>query len=226
MSRKVTTTREKAVVVLSGGQDSAICLALATKKFGEGNVYAISFDYGQRHSIEIKFAKNLARRFKVVQHKVVKMGFLSQLTSAALLDKKNTIETGKDQNPVVEGRNAFFLLSAAVWAKTLGATFLYTGVCEGDFQGFPDCRNVFIKAQQKTIRLALEYPITILTPMMHITKAQEWALAAKLGILDIIKNETVTCYNGIPGDGCGKCPACHLRQQGLKEFEAQNRAGK
>ena len=114
-------------------------------------------------------------------------------------------------------------MAAAVWAKTLGATVLYTGVSETDFSGYPDCRAAFIRAQEKAIRLALDWPIRIRTPFMRMTKADEWALAAKLGIFDLIANGTVTCYNGIPGKGCGKCPACRLRNRGLKEFL---RAGK
>jgi len=211
----------KAVVVLSGGQDSATCLALAVKKYGAREVAAITFAYGQRHAVETTFAKRLAKRFGVAQHKVVRFGFYKDITTNALLDptmkirRRSRLEV---PNTVVEGRNAFFLMAAAVWAKTLGATVLYTGVSQADFSGYPDCRAVFIKAQEKAIRLALDYPIRIVTPFMKMTKADEWALAAKLGIFDVIANETVTCYNGIPGKGCGKCPACKLRNCGLKEF--------
>ena len=92
---------------------------------------------------------------------------------------------------------------------------------EADYSGYPDCREAFIKAQQRTLRLALEWPVRIVTPFMHMSKAEEWALADKLGILDVIENETLTCYNGIPGSGCGKCPACKLRNAGLREYERQ-----
>ena len=249
MNRFETEPRVKAVVVLSGGQDSAICLALAVKKYGASEVAAITFAYGQRHSVETKFARRLAKRFGVVAHKVVKFGFYKDITTNALLDPKMAIRDGKDArlktedpkgretgdgrpertrdarretppNTVVEGRNAFFLMAAAVWAKSLGATVLYTGVSQTDYSGYPDCRAAFVKAQQKAIRLALDYPIKVVTPFMKMTKADEWALAAKLGIFDVIANETVTCYNGIPGKGCGKCPACKLRNRGLKEFKS------
>ena len=110
-------------------------------------------------------------------------------------------------------------MAAAVWAKALGATDVYTGVSQADYSGYPDCRAVFIRAEQKAIRLALDFPIRIVTPFMRKTKAQEWALAAKLGVFDLIANGTVTCYNGIPGTGCGKCPACKLRNRGLREYE-------
>lgn len=213
----------KAVVVLSGGQDSATCLALAVKKYGADEVAAITFGYGQRHAIETKYARRLAKRFGIAAHKVVTFGFYRDLTTNALLDPTMKIARARGAScptTVVEGRNAFFLLAAAVWAKTLGATVLYTGVSEADYSGYPDCRAAFIRAQEKAIRLAFDYPIRIETPFIHKTKAEEWALADRLGILDLVKNETVTCYNGIPGVGCGKCPACRLRARGLKEYEA------
>ena len=220
----------KAVVVLSGGQDSATCLALAVKRYGVREVAAITFAYGQRHTVEVKYARRLARHFGVTAHKVVKFGFYGDITTNALFDPTMKIKRGKDgrrktkdgrtpPNTLVEGRNAFFLMAAAVWAKTLGAKVLYTGVSQADYSGYPDCRAVFIRAQEKAIRLALDWPMRIMTPFMEMTKADEWALAAKLGIFDLIANETVTCYNGIPGKGCGKCPACKLRNRGLREYE-------
>ena len=212
----------KAVVVLSGGQDSATCLALAIKKFGRDHVAAITFNYGQRHALETKFAKALAKRFGIARHKVVRLDFYRHLTSNALMNDDIAIAKRKGAScptTVVEGRNAIFLLSAGIWAKELGATEIYTGVSEADYSGYPDCRAAFIRAQQKTMRLAMEWPFRIVTPFMHMTKADEWSLADSLGILDIIKNETLTCYNGIPGTGCGKCPACKLRNAGLAAFE-------
>ena len=212
----------KAVVVLSGGQDSATCLALAVKKYGAREVAAITFAYGQRHAVEVKYARRLARHFGVAAHKVVKFDFYKDITQSALLAERGRIKRtrgAKCPNTVVEGRNAFFLMAAAVWAKTLGAKALYTGVSQTDFSGYPDCRAVFVRAQEKAIRLALDFPVRIVTPFMEMTKADEWALAAKLGIFDLIANGTVTCYNGIPGKGCGKCPACKLRNRGLREYE-------
>ena len=217
----------KAVVVLSGGQDSATCLALATKKYGAEHVAAITFKYGQRHSIETKYAKRLATSaFGVAKWICVPLDFYSGITSNALLDNSTRIARrrgSKCPNTVVEGRNAIFLQIACVWAKSLGALEVYTGVSEADYSGYPDCREGFIRAQQRSIRLALDYPIKIVTPFMHMSKAEEWALADKLGIFDMVMNSTVTCYNGIPGKGCGKCPACKLRNQGLKKFLATKR---
>ena len=218
----------KAVVVLSGGQDSATALALAVRKYGADEVAAITFEYGQRHALETKFAKSLARRFRIAAHKVVRLDFYKELTHNALMTKDAKIEVkagAKCPTTVVEGRNAFFLLAASVWAKELGAKFVYTGVSEADFSGYPDCREVFIKAQQRTIRLALDWPIRIVTPFMHMSKAEEWALADELGIFDVIDNHTLTCYNGVPGRGCGECPACRLRNRGRDEYLVRRKKG-
>lgn len=227
----------KAVVVLSGGQDSATCLALAVRRFGAAEVAAITFEYGQRHALETKYARRLARRipaivdpFSVarVLHKIVRLGFYGDLTTNALMDPSARIgmaRGAKCPNTVVEGRNAVFLQLAAIWAKTLGATEVHTGVSEADYSGYPDCREAFIKAQQRSMRLALDYPVRIVTPFIHRTKAYEWALADRLGILDVIRNGTVTCYNGVPGDGCGRCPACVLRRKGYAEWLASRGNG-
>ena len=212
----------KAVVVLSGGQDSAICLKLACNKYGAEHVAAITFNYGQRHAIETKYAKKLVRRFGVTRHKIVKLDFYKYLTTNALMNDSIAIERKKGSTcptTVVEGRNAIFLLSAGIWAKALGAKVIYTGVSQADYSGYPDCRAPFIRAQERMMRLAMLWPFKIVTPFMDMSKADEWALAAQLGILDVIKNETVTCYNGVPGAGCGTCPSCLLRNRGLKAFE-------
>ena len=218
----------KAVVVLSGGQDSATALALAVRRHGAAEVAAITFEYGQRHALETKFARALARRFGVAAHKVVKLGFFRDLTTSALLSKADPIGRAagaKCPNTVVEGRNAFFLTAAAVWAKGLGAKEVHVGVSEADFSGYPDCREAFVRAQQRALRLALDWPVRIVAPFLHMTKAEEWALADGLGILDVIENHTLTCYNGIPGAGCGKCPACVLRERGRREFAASRGKG-
>ena len=211
----------KSIVVLSGGQDSATALALAVEKHGAGGVAAITFSYGQRHAVEVKYARRLAKLFGIAAHKVVPLGFYRELTTNALMDPTARIERRRGAScptTVVEGRNAFFLLAASVWAKTLGAAEVVMGVSEADYSGYPDCRAEFVRAQARAIRLALDYPIRVVTPFMRMTKAEEWALADRLGILDVIRRETVTCYNGVPGDGCGKCPACRLRRRGYAEF--------
>ena len=215
------TPRARAVVVLSGGQDSAICLALACRKHGAGNVAAITFSYGQRHSIETRFAKSLAKRFGAAAHKVVRLGLFRELTSSALLDRSSPIAKRKNAScptTVVEGRNAVFLVAAGIWAKSLGAKEIWTGVSQTDFSGYPDCRENFIRAQEKAMRLAMEWPFKIVTPFMKSTKAEEWETADRLGILELVEKNTVTCYRGIPGKGCGRCPACRLRSAGLREY--------
>lgn len=211
----------KAVVVLSGGQDSVTCLALAVKKFGAEQVAAITFEYGQRHATETEYARAAVKKFAVRQHKIVKMDFLGELAASALLAPDGNFKRKKGAscpNSVVEGRNAFFLTAAGVWAKTLGADLLYAGMSETDFSGYPDCRAKFVRSIARSISLALDWPIKIRTPLMRMTKADEWALAEKLGIFEYIDTCTVTCYNGIPGDGCGACPSCKLRRQGKKQF--------
>ena len=195
---------------------------MAVKKHGAENVAAITYAYGQRHALETKFARRLAKGiFKIAMWKRVPLSFYSSITDNALLSKGVAIEKKKGAkcpNTVVEGRNAVFLTLASVWAKSLGAKEVWTGVSEADFSGYPDCRAAFIRAHEKATRLALDWPVEFVTPFIHMTKAEEWALAAKLGILDIVENDTLTCYNGIPGRGCGKCPACRLRARGYAEF--------
>lgn len=215
----------KAVVVLSGGQDSAICLALAVKKHSAGEVAAITFRYGQRHSVEVRYARRLAKHFGIAAHKVIDLGFYRHLTESALLETDARIVRRKGEKcptSVVEGRNAVFLLSASIWAKSLGALEVYTGVSEVDFSGYPDCRGAFIRAEQRAARLALDYPVKIVTPLIRMSKEEEWALAEKLGIFDLVANSTVTCYNGIPGSGCRSCPACLLRNAGMKKYLASS----
>ena len=217
----------RAVVVLSGGQDSATALALAVKKHGPDKVAAITFKYGQNHSLEVRYARNLAKRFKIAAHKVVKMEFMGELAESSLLKPGAQITQKEGQvcpSTVVEGRNAFFLQAAAVWAKTLSAHEVWTGVSEADFSGYPDCRACFIRAQQKVASLALNFKIKIVTPFMNCTKADEWRIADELGIMDVIDNFTLTCYRGVPGSGCGECPACILRRRGREEYLKERKA--
>ena len=155
--------RMKAVVVLSGGQDSATALAMAVKKHGAENVAAITYAYGQRHALETKFARRLAKGiFKIALWKRVPLSFYSSITDNALLSKDVAIakkKGAKCPNTVVEGRNAVFLTLASVWAKSLGAKEVWTGVSEADFSGYPDCRAAFIRAHEKATRLALDWPV-------------------------------------------------------------------
>ncbi|AKM18280.1 7-cyano-7-deazaguanine synthase [Geobacillus sp. 12AMOR1] len=208
---------EKAVVVFSGGQDSTTCLVWAKEQFGE--VEAVTFDYGQRHRREIDVAQAIADELGV-RHTVLDLSLLGQLAPNALTRDDIAIEQKEGGLPTtfVDGRNLLFLSFAAVFAKQRGARHIVTGVCETDFSGYPDCRDVFIKSLNVTLNLAMDYEFVIHTPLMWLTKAETWKLADELGALEFIRTKTLTCYNGIIADGCGECPACVLRKRGLDDY--------
>ncbi len=211
----------KALVVLSGGQDSTTCLFWAIDRYKKENVSAIGFDYGQRHKAELDCAKKISAEAGI-PFEIIKTPIISELSANSLTREDIPVEEKKPEgappNTFVEGRNLLFLSYAAIYAKTHGITDLITGVCETDFSGYPDCRDEFIKSLNVTLNLAMDYRFVIHTPLMWLTKAQTWELADKLGVLDIIKNQTLTCYNGIPGAGCGHCPSCYLRKRGYDEY--------
>ena len=208
---------EKAIVVFSGGQDSTTCLFWAKKHFAE--VEVVTFDYGQRHKLEIEVAADIARDLDVEQT-VLDMSLLNQLSPNALTrsDIEITQEEGQLPSTFVDGRNHLFLSFAAVMAKQKGARHMITGVCETDFSGYPDCRDVFVKSLNVTLNLAMDYEFVIHTPLMWLNKAETWALSDELGAFDYVRERTLTCYNGVIGNGCGECPACKLRQAGLDEY--------
>ena len=211
----------KAVVVFSGGQDSTTCLFWAMEQFDE--VIAVTFDYGQRHKLEIECAKEIANELGV-EHHILDMALLNQLAPNALTRDDIAVQAGEDgalPNTFVEGRNMLFLTFAGVLAKVKGAKHIITGVCETDFSGYPDCRDVFIKSLNVTMNLAMDYDFVIHTPLMWLNKAQTWELADKMSRLDYVRTRTLTCYNGIKGDGCGECPACILRKNGLDGYLAE-----
>lgn len=211
---------EQALVIFSGGQDSATCLIQAVQTYGRDNVQAITFQYGQRHHIELECARRIAQDWGVKQT-VLDLSLIGQITDNALMDDTAAIETASDglPNTFVDGRNALFLLYAAIFAKGQGIRNIIVGVCETDFSGYPDCRDVFVKSMNVTLNLAMDYTFRIHTPLMYLTKAQTWALADEMGCLDYIREHTHTCYNGVKG-GCGECPSCVLRERGLQEYLA------
>ncbi|WDQ35756.1 7-cyano-7-deazaguanine synthase QueC [Paenibacillus marchantiae] len=211
---------EKAVVVFSGGQDSTTCLFWAKQQFAE--VEVVTFDYGQRHKLEIECAAEIARDLSV-QQTVLDMSLLNQLAPNALTrtDMEITHEEGELPSTFVDGRNLLFLSFAAIMAKQKGARHLVTGVCETDFSGYPDCRDSFVKSMNVTLNLSMDYPFVIHTPLMWLDKAQTWKMADELGAFDYVRERTLTCYNGIIGDGCGECPACKLRKAGLDRYLEQ-----
>ncbi|WP_425414517.1 7-cyano-7-deazaguanine synthase QueC [Paenibacillus pinihumi] len=208
---------EKAVVVFSGGQDSTTCLFWALERYRE--VEAVTFNYGQRHKLELDCAADIAAELKV-RHHVLDMSLLSQLTANALTRTDIPVEAKEGSLPstFVDGRNLLFLSFAAVLAKQTGARRIITGVCETDFSGYPDCRDVFIKSLNVTLNLAMDYSFVIETPLMWLDKAATWALADELGAFEFVQSRTLTCYNGIIADGCGQCPACQLRSNGLNVY--------
>ena len=128
---------------------------------------------------------------------------------------------GGPPNTFVPGRNLFFLSIAAVFARERGIRHLVTGVSQTDYSGYPDCRDSFIKALNVALNLGMEEQFCVHTPLMWLDKCQTWALADRLGVLDTVRRETLTCYNGVVGDGCGHCPACKLRRAGLEKYLAQ-----
>ena len=184
-------------------------------------VETVTFSYGQRHSQELEVAKEIAAE-QGVKHHILDMSLLGQITENALTSDI-AIETkdGEVPNTFVDGRNHLFLSFAAVLAKQRKIRDIVTGVCQTDFSGYPDCRDVFVKSLNVTLNLAMDYEFVIQTPLMWLDKAKTWELADQLGKFDYIRQKTLTCYNGIRGTGCRQCPACHLRQAGLEKYLSQ-----
>lgn len=206
-----------ALVVLSGGQDSTTCLAWAAKRFS--TVDAITFDYGQRHRVELACAAEVARRAGVRQHRTITVDSLKQLGGNTLTSDTGAAlgagGAGGLPNTFVPGRNLLFMTLAAAWAWQLGTRELITGVCQTDYSGYPDCRADTMAALQQALRLGLEAEIVIHTPLMHLSKADSVRLAQAEGGLELLA-WTHTCYAGqVPP--CGVCPACLLRAKGFAE---------
>ncbi|RAV23170.1 7-cyano-7-deazaguanine synthase QueC [Paenibacillus contaminans] len=211
--------QSKAVVVFSGGQDSTTCLFWALERYVE--VEAVTFDYGQRHKLEVECAAAIADELRA-KHRIIDMSLLGQLAPNALTRNDIAIEQQEGALPTtfVDGRNMLFLTFAAVLGKQIGAKHIVSGVCETDFSGYPDCRDVFVKSLNVTLNLAMDYPFVLETPLMWLNKKETWELADRLGAFDFVRERTLTCYNGIMADGCGECPACVLRRKGLDDYSA------
>jgi len=212
--------KDKAVVVFSGGQDSTTCLYWAKKRFK--TVYALSYRYGQKHINEVDQALKLASSAGV-SIDVIDLDFLRTLSSGCSLTDFS-IRMDSDQatssppNTFVPGRNLFFISIAAIYAREHNAMNIVTGVSQTDFSGYPDCRDNFIRSLNVSLNLGIDEQFVIHTPLMWLDKCETWALSDELGIMDIILNDTITCYNGIPGKGCGACPSCKLRNAGLQKY--------
>ncbi|MER8825323.1 7-cyano-7-deazaguanine synthase QueC [Mesorhizobium sp. M0938] len=225
-----------ALVLFSGGQDSATCLAWALDRFER--VETIGFDYRQRHRAELDargaFRAGLERDFpkwaaKLGEDRVLDLSVLGEISETALTREVEiaTTESGLP-NTFVPGRNIIFLTFAAAVAYRRGLKHVVTGVCETDFSGYPDCRDDTVKALQVALNLGMERRFVLETPLMWIDKAQTWALAERLGgaaLVDLIRERTLTCYQGDIetthewGRGCGVCPACELRANGFTRWK-------
>ena len=213
---------KKAVVLLSGGMDSATVLAMA---IAQGYAcYALSFRYGQRHTAELQAALEQAQRQGAVRHEIIDLD-LSRFGGSALTDDRIEVPTSPTQGiPVtyVPARNTVFLSIALGWAEVLGAQAIFIGVNAVDYSGYPDCRPEFIAAFQTMANLATKTgvegaPITLHTPLIALTKADIIREGIRLGV---DYSATVTCYAAnVQGEACGECDACRLRSKGFEEAE-------
>ena len=212
-------TREKALVVLSGGQDSTTCLYWAMDRFGRDQVETITFDYGQKHRIELDCAERICAA-AAVPFRLLPIDTFQALGGNALVDTSMSVNTagnvsGDLPDTFVPGRNLVFLTFAAAFAWQRGIRQLVTGVAQTDYSGYPDCRSATLRSLQETLSLGMDAEITIHTPLMNLSKGQTVELAAELGALPAMAL-THSCYNG-QRPPCGCCPACDLRAKGFAE---------
>ncbi|MEI9906472.1 MAG: 7-cyano-7-deazaguanine synthase QueC [Asticcacaulis sp.] len=224
-----------ALVLFSGGQDSSVCLAWALSQFER--VETIGFDYGQRHSIEMTTRKRVLERFREVyplagarlgEDHVCDLKGFGAVAESALTRESEIVMTERGlPSSFVPGRNLVFFVYAAAVADRRGIDHMVGGMCETDFSGYPDCRDETLQAMQTVLRLGVERPFEIHTPLMWIDKARTWEMSQDLGgdaLVDLILEDTHTCYLGERGErhawgyGCGTCPACALRKTGFEHF--------
>lgn len=212
--------RNAAMVCFSGGQDSTTCLFWAKKHFAE--VEAVCFTYGQKHTLEVEVARRIAEGANV-PFQVLDVSLISQLDpNCSLINNEIKMDEEKPAdsypNTFVPGRNMVFLTFAAILARSKGIYHLVTGVSEADYSGYPDCRDTFIRSLNVTLNLAMDEQFVLHTPLMDRDKSEVWELADELGVFDLVRTQTLTCYNGVLADGCGHCPACKLRKAGLDSY--------
>lgn len=218
--------KKKAIVVHSGGMDSSLCLALAVKEFGAAEVLSVSFTYNQRHSEELTKAKIISDHFKV-DHIELNLSCLSQITDSALIGNSEKIshEEGKAPNTLVMGRNGLMCRIASIHAQSLGAKCVYMGVMELEEanSGYRDCSRKYMDLIQAALRMDFaDDTFEVRTPLAFMTKRDTMELGFKLGVLEYLLENTITCYEGISKEGCMKCPACKLRNGGLKVFTLEH----
>ncbi len=234
-------TPDAAIVLLSGGQDSTVCLAWALERFGR--VETVGFDYGQRHKVELDARLRVRERIIALRPQwaerlrddhMVRLDALSAVSETALT-RDIAIEIAENKLPTtfVPGRNLVFFAFAGALAYRRGAKHLVAGMCETDYSGYPDCRDDTIKAMQLALNLGMEQRFVVHTPLMWIDKAQTFALAHQIGgdgLIDLLVEDTHTCYLGDRsrrhdwGYGCGTCPACRLRADGFAKWKTQWKA--
>ena len=228
-------TPDAAVVLLSGGQDSTVCLAWALARFAR--VETVGFDYGQRHKVELEARLRVRERMvalrpawaqRLGEDHLIRLDALSALSDTALT-RDIAIEIAENRLPTtfVPGRNLIFFAFAGALAYRRGAKHLVAGMCETDFSGYPDCRDDTIKSMQLALNLGMDRRFVIHTPLMWIDKAATFALAHEIGgdaLVDVLVEDTHTCYLGDRsrrhdwGYGCGTCPACRLRAEGFAKW--------
>jgi 7-cyano-7-deazaguanine synthase len=232
-------TGDGALVLFSGGQDSTACLAWALERYDR--VETVGFDYGQRHAVELRARVKLRRAIPQIfprwaprlgpDHRINLRSFGALAESALTADRAIEMTERGLPSTFVPGRNLVFLLYAAALADRRGLSHLVGGMCETDFSGYPDCRRDSLDAMQLALKLGMDRPFVIETPLMRLTKAETWGLALSLGgeaLVDLTLRDSHTCYHGDRtlhewGAGCGRCPACDLRARGWAEWTTAGR---
>ena len=223
-----------ALVLFSGGQDSATCLAWALDRYDR--VETVGFDYGQRHAVEMSARQDVRRAMQALpggdrlgEDFVIDLnGYGAIAESALTAEREIEMQANGLPSTFVPGRNLVFLTVASALAYRRGHSVLVGGMCETDYSGYPDCRRATIDATQQALTLGLDVPMRVETPLMHLDKGQTWALAAELGgadLVELIRVQSHTCYRGERGalhdwgHGCGTCPACELRAAGWQAWQ-------
>lgn len=219
--------KKKAIVVHSGGMDSSLCLAIAVKEHGAENILSLSFSYGQRHSQELQYSQIICNEWGV-EHLVIDINCLEKVTSSELLTSSNDVHL-EDGVPgtLVVGRNGLMARVASIHAESIGADSIYMGVIEVEEanSGYRDCSRKYMDIIQAALRLDFANDkFSIKTPLVYMTKKETMNLGYELGVLEFLVENTLSCYNGVEKEGCLKCPACKLRNQGLREFAKENSA--
>lgn len=232
---------DSALVLFSGGQDSATCLAWALARYKR--VETLGFNYGQRHVIELELRPSLISSMRALKSDwaerlgddhLLDLSLLGEISDTALTrDTEISLQTNGLPNTFVPGRNLLFLTVAAALAYRRGLQVLVGGMCETDYSGYPDCRNDALRALEKAIQLGMQTDISLETPLMWLDKSATWSLAESLAgvkLVELIRTDTHTCYLGERGElhawghGCGHCPACELRARGYEQYRSAKSA--